>query len=449
MGEPLGDRREQPRLVGIERHREALARAHHVADQLGLFRADRLEPGRASDCRRAPRRRRSDRSACRAPRIRQAAPAARRSGEGEIVRCRQPCASLDCGTNERGSLDWPVRASGEQCHAGDGNETQGPRRQCADAARRLRPAAVVPARRQWLAGVAAGVRSAVQAVRGVRARASGFRHCRTTRRGSATSAIWRCTTSTSSTSSGRTRSIVVGQSLGGWAAAEAAVRNCSRIKTLSLLGPAGIRIKGMPSGDNFIWGPEEGIRNLYHNQAIPDQILAAPIDRRAGRHHADQPLRHHQVRLGAALVQPVAGTLAAPHHGADADHVGQGGQAVPQRLCEARGATAFPAAASRSCRTAATSRRSRSRRSRRRKSSAFTRGHADAVHILSSDAVSPDGHGRAAQAPRRLGGAAEQHVRSRRRAPTSTSPTSTSSSMPRSSASTSSRSTSTIRPPTA
>jgi pimeloyl-ACP methyl ester carboxylesterase len=75
---------------------------------------------------------------------------------------------------------------------------------------------------------------------------------------------------------------VVGQSLGGWAAAEAASRNCSRIKTLSLLGPAGIRIKGMPSGDNFIWGPEEAIRNLYYNQAIPDQILAMqPTDEQA------------------------------------------------------------------------------------------------------------------------------------------------------------------------
>ena len=40
------------------------------------------------------------------------------------------------------------------------------------------------------------------------------------------------------------------------------------------MGPAGIRIKGLPSGDNFIWSPEEAVRNLYHNQAIPDQILA-------------------------------------------------------------------------------------------------------------------------------------------------------------------------------
>ena len=75
---------------------------------------------------------------------------------------------------------------------------------------------------------------------------------------------------------------VVGQSLGGWAVAEAAVRNCSRIKTLSLLGPAGIRVKGLPSGDNFIWSPEEAVRNLYHDQKIAEQILAMqPTDEQA------------------------------------------------------------------------------------------------------------------------------------------------------------------------
>src|SRR5262249_3546334 len=37
---------------------------------------------------------------------------------------------------------------------------------------------------------------------------------------------------------------LVGQSLGGWVAAELAVRNCSRVKSLSLLAPAGVRVKG-------------------------------------------------------------------------------------------------------------------------------------------------------------------------------------------------------------
>ena len=29
----------------------------------------------------------------------------------------------------------------------------------------------------------------------------------------------------------------------------------------------------MPCGDNFIWGPEEVIRNLYHDQTFADRIL--------------------------------------------------------------------------------------------------------------------------------------------------------------------------------
>ncbi len=51
---------------------------------------------------------------------------------------------------------------------------------------------------------------------------------------------------------------VIGHSLGGWTAAEAAVRNVNRIASLTLLAPAGIRVKGIPPGDNFIWSPEEG-----------------------------------------------------------------------------------------------------------------------------------------------------------------------------------------------
>ena len=70
---------------------------------------------------------------------------------------------------------------------------------------------------------------------------------------------------------------LVGHSLGGWTAAELAVRNCARLKSLSLLAPAGIRVKGIPSGDNFIWGPEEAVRSVYHDQAIADRILAMPI----------------------------------------------------------------------------------------------------------------------------------------------------------------------------
>ena len=70
---------------------------------------------------------------------------------------------------------------------------------------------------------------------------------------------------------------LVGQSLGGWVAAELAVRNCSRLASLTLLAPAGIRVKGIVSGDNFIWGPEEAVRNLFHAQSFADKILGQQL----------------------------------------------------------------------------------------------------------------------------------------------------------------------------
>jgi pimeloyl-ACP methyl ester carboxylesterase len=70
---------------------------------------------------------------------------------------------------------------------------------------------------------------------------------------------------------------IVGQSLGGWAAAEMAVRNCTHIASLTLLDPAGIRVKGLLSGDNFIWGPDEAVRNLNYDQSLADKMLAMPV----------------------------------------------------------------------------------------------------------------------------------------------------------------------------
>jgi pimeloyl-ACP methyl ester carboxylesterase len=69
---------------------------------------------------------------------------------------------------------------------------------------------------------------------------------------------------------------LIGHSLGGWTAAELAVRNCTRLASLTLLAPAGIRVKGVPPGDNFIWSPEEAARNRFHNQALADAALKAP-----------------------------------------------------------------------------------------------------------------------------------------------------------------------------
>lgn len=68
---------------------------------------------------------------------------------------------------------------------------------------------------------------------------------------------------------------VVGSSLGGWIAAEIATRNAARLSSLSLISPAGIRIKGVPLGDLFIWAPEERARKLYFDQAVLDRVLSA------------------------------------------------------------------------------------------------------------------------------------------------------------------------------
>ena len=67
---------------------------------------------------------------------------------------------------------------------------------------------------------------------------------------------------------------LAGHSLGGWTAAELATRNCTDILDLTLIAPAGLRVKGVPSGDNFIWSAEESVRNLFHNPEIADAILA-------------------------------------------------------------------------------------------------------------------------------------------------------------------------------
>jgi pimeloyl-ACP methyl ester carboxylesterase len=67
---------------------------------------------------------------------------------------------------------------------------------------------------------------------------------------------------------------LIGNSLGGWLAAEILIRDRSRFRSVVQLAPAGIRVRGVPCGDNFIWGPEEAVRNLYHDQSFADRLLA-------------------------------------------------------------------------------------------------------------------------------------------------------------------------------
>lgn len=69
---------------------------------------------------------------------------------------------------------------------------------------------------------------------------------------------------------------LVGASLGGWLAAEIAIRNQTKLSSLTLVAPAGIHVKGLRKADVFMWSPEETTRNLFHDQALTETVLARP-----------------------------------------------------------------------------------------------------------------------------------------------------------------------------
>ena len=73
------------------------------------------------------------------------------------------------------------------------------------------------------------------------------------------------------------KSVIVGSSMGGWMALEMAVRNTSRIGSLVLVSPAGVRAKGADPADIFLLSPEDMVRHLFHDQKYADERLAAPV----------------------------------------------------------------------------------------------------------------------------------------------------------------------------
>jgi pimeloyl-ACP methyl ester carboxylesterase len=66
---------------------------------------------------------------------------------------------------------------------------------------------------------------------------------------------------------------LVGHSLGGWTAAEIAVRNTTRLKSLTLLAPAGVRSPTVPFGDIFLWSPQEHARHMFHDKRFVEERL--------------------------------------------------------------------------------------------------------------------------------------------------------------------------------
>lgn len=68
---------------------------------------------------------------------------------------------------------------------------------------------------------------------------------------------------------GLTQPYVAGLSLGGWLAAELAIRYSHRIRKLALINAAGLRVPGAPIADFFMATPEE-LRNLVFHDPKSD-----------------------------------------------------------------------------------------------------------------------------------------------------------------------------------
>src|ERR1700681_1109102 len=60
---------------------------------------------------------------------------------------------------------------------------------------------------------------------------------------------------------------LIGTSLGGWIAAELAVRSTARLASLTLVGAVGITAEGEPIPDIFRMPVEENLRRFYADQA--------------------------------------------------------------------------------------------------------------------------------------------------------------------------------------
>jgi pimeloyl-ACP methyl ester carboxylesterase len=68
---------------------------------------------------------------------------------------------------------------------------------------------------------------------------------------------------------------LIGSSLGGWVAAELAVRNTSRLASLTLIGSAGIHVKGVEQVDTFLCSDEQRIRDLFYDRDLAEAVIAS------------------------------------------------------------------------------------------------------------------------------------------------------------------------------
>ena len=70
---------------------------------------------------------------------------------------------------------------------------------------------------------------------------------------------------------------LVGNSIGGWIACELAVRNTTKLATLTLVDPAGLRLAGTKRFDIFLGSREENARAVFFDQTFAERMIAMPL----------------------------------------------------------------------------------------------------------------------------------------------------------------------------
>jgi pimeloyl-ACP methyl ester carboxylesterase len=92
---------------------------------------------------------------------------------------------------------------------------------------------------------------------------------------------------------------LVGNSLGGWIAAELAVRSTQRLASLTLAGSAGLNVPGVKQLDSFLVSDEQRLRQFFYDPKRADEMIARVLDPK----HEDVALRN-QATVAKLVWQP-------------------------------------------------------------------------------------------------------------------------------------------------